>query len=47
MTDKEKKERKDTRLEIRACKIVIKKLDTAIKALSQTCERGGEVNGSI
>ena len=39
MTDKEKKERQETRVEIRARKIVIKKLDTAIKALTQTCER--------
>ena len=39
MSDKEKKERKDIRVEIKARKIVMKKLDTAIKALEQTCAR--------
>ena len=39
MTDKEKKERKELRVEIRARKIVIKKLATAIKAIEQTCTR--------
>lgn len=39
MTDKEKKERKSIRVEIKARKLVIKKLATAISALQKTADR--------
>lgn len=39
MTDKEKKERKSIRVEIKARKLVIKKLVTAISALQKTADR--------
>lgn len=39
MTDKEKKERKSIRMEIKARKLVIKKLATAISALQKTADR--------
>lgn len=39
MTDKEKKARKEARIEIKARKLVIKKLNTAIDALKKTANR--------
>jgi len=39
MTDKEKNERKSLRTEIKARKIIIKKLETAINALQKTADR--------
>lgn len=39
MTDKEKNERKSLRTEIKARKIIIKKLETAISALQKTADR--------
>ena len=39
MTDKEKKERKSIRVEIKARKLVIKKLATAISVLQKTADR--------
>ena len=39
MTDKEKKERKEYRVEMKARKLVIKKLETAISALKKTADR--------
>lgn len=39
MTDKEKKERKESRVEIKARKLIIKKLETAITALRKTANR--------
>lgn len=39
MTDKEKRERKELRVEIKARKLIIKKLDTAIAALEMTASR--------
>ena len=39
MTDREKKERKEARVEIKARKLVIKKLNTAIDALKKTANR--------
>ena len=39
MTDKEKKDRKEARVEIKARKLVIKKLNTAIAALQKTADR--------
>lgn len=39
MTDKEKKERKQSRVEIKARKLIIKKLNTAIDALQKTANR--------
>ena len=39
MTDKEKKERKSIRVEIKARKLIIKKLGTAISALQKTADR--------
>ena len=39
MTDKEKNERKSLRTEIRARKMIIKKLETAINALQKTADR--------
>lgn len=39
MTDKEKKARKEARVEIKARKLIIKKLNTAIDALKKTANR--------
>lgn len=39
MTDKEKKERKEYRVEMKARKLVIKKLETAISVLKKTADR--------
>jgi hypothetical protein len=39
MTDKEKQERKSLRLEIKARKLIIKKLETALTALRKTANR--------
>lgn len=39
MTDKEKQERRELRVEIKARKLIIKKLDTAIAALEMTANR--------
>lgn len=39
MTDKEKKARREARIEIKARKLVIKKLNTAIDALQKTANR--------
>ena len=39
MTDKEKQERRSLRIEIKARKLIIKKLETAINALQKTADR--------
>ena len=39
MTDKEKQERRSLRVEIKARKLIIKKLETAINALQKTADR--------
>ena len=39
MTDKEKKERRSLRVEIKSRKLIIKKLETAISALKKTADR--------